>query len=160
MTAREIAIAEGLKWEGARFHRGQRLPYTVGDCCAILWGVYAACMGRQPWETYAKFPHQYARIKNGQWEWHCQEEFLLMCLGEYMPELHEISVPQAMPGDWFCTGAPGQPANHLALVLPDQMVLHARMDPKRKPAGASIMRERRHAAFEKTVRKAFTLETL
>lgn len=160
MSPRELALAEGPKWEGARFHRGQRLPYSHGDCCAILWGVYIAYIGRQPWESYARFPATYRRICNGQWEWWTQREFLLECLAEYMPELHEIPIQQAMPGDWLTTGAPGQPSNHLALILPDQMVLHARMDPKRTPAGASIMRERQHEAFKKTIRKAFTLETL
>lgn len=122
-----------------------------------MWTVYIQLTGVVPWEPYARPPAPYERLFSGEWEWHVEDELFRNALRDYLPALVDIPLDQAQPGDFILTGRPGQPSNHVAVLLPGNMLLHARMDPRRLTYGGTLMRERLTPAFLKTVRGALTL---
>lgn len=150
----EQILAEGQRWLGTPFQRGQRLPGIAGDCCAILWTCYLQTYHTEPWTPYGHPPPPFQALFTGEWEWHTQEELLLTALRTSFPALQEVAPAAAQPGDFLICGAPGQPANHIALLYPGDVLLHARLDRRRATGGASIGLERRHAALRKTERTA------
>ena len=157
MTLRDQIVQEALTWEGTPFHRGARVRGVGGDCYAILWTIYVRHLGVEPWCPYGSPPEPYTRLFNGQWEWHTKDELFLEAMRLYMPALQELPWRDAQPGDVFVTGRAGQPANHVAYLLPGDCILHARGDPRCSTYRGTLMRERRHPAFDKTIRMAFLL---
>jgi cell wall-associated NlpC family hydrolase len=155
---RRRIIAHALAWDGTPYARGQQVRGIGADCVAIVWTLYRDLYGGVPgWPRYGAVPAPYAAVLTQAWSCAHRAELLRELLAATMPRLVPIALATAQPGDVLLTGAPGEPANHVAFLVAADLVLHARLDPNAQPRGGRIMCERRHAALQKTERGALLL---
>lgn len=113
---RDEIVAEALTWNDTPYHHQAMVKGIGVDCAQLVAGIGFAtgCAPLQVIPTYST-----------QWHLHNKEERLLETLHSF--GCQEINIDDAQPGD-ILTFTFGRVNSHLAILLDNQQIIHARLD--------------------------------
>lgn len=120
ISIRDQIVEEALTWLDTPYQHQAKVKHVGVDCAMFVVGVA---------QNVGLLSHsEIMPVYSPEWHLHNREERLIQILEDF--NCKEINTSDALPGDIF-TFKFGRCASHLAFILPDNYILHARVDTRK-----------------------------